>query len=360
MRQLPLRRLPTAVADGRILYHNLWLRRHGNARYKALVPRLRRLDAYLLEISEHRLVAAAQFRLLYRTRRVREAVVIRVASRRYRWFFASDPGQIPFFTGAGIVADVDDPRYTPGEIAALTRPNVCAYVVTVEATARRFEELGVEKPWHVIPQGADLSTLRDEDVQRVAAERRRDGELVIGFVGSWLLSHADRQGANPLWNVDHLLDLWDEIHARLPHARLWLIGTPSAHVTTRCRNRDDIVLIGRVPQDAVLSYVANFDVALYPRERDTGMSAMKIAEYIGARVPTVSYEYEVAHLLRETGAGVLAASERDFVDAVVQLAGDAAARAPYVEAARRAAPELDWDRLASRYEAEIFDRYLPA
>ena len=215
-------------------------------------------------------------------------------------------------------------------------------------------------PWHVIPQGADLATLREEDVRDVARRWGRDGGPVVGFVSSWLLSAGDRGGDKPVWNVDHLLDLWDEIRARAPRARLWLIGTPSPAIERRCRGRDDILLVGRVPQHAVLAHVANFDVALYPRERDTGMSAMKIAEYIGAGVPTVSYDYAVAHLVRETGAGVLAATPRDFVDAVARLVDDAEARAPYEEAARRAAPELDWSRLARRYEEEILDRYLPA
>ena len=63
--------------------------------------------------------------------------------------------------------------------------------------------------------------------------------------------------------------------------------------------------------------------------------------------------------LRETGAGVLVPTPREFVDAVVRLGEDGAAREEVAAAARRAGRELDWDVLARRYEEEILDRWLP-
>jgi glycosyltransferase involved in cell wall biosynthesis len=175
-----------------------------------------------------------------------------------------------------------------------------------------------------------------------------------------LLSAGDRGGESPLYNVDHLLDLWEEIHARESAARLWLLGGPSERVRTRCAGRNDIVVFGRLPRDRVLDHVANFDVALYPRTADQGIRAAKVAEYMGLGVPTVSYDYEVTSVLRETGAGVLVDGPREFVEAVVRLVRDRAARAALGKAARRAGRELDWDVLARRYESEILDRYLPA
>jgi glycosyltransferase involved in cell wall biosynthesis len=56
---------------------------------------------------------------------------------------------------------------------------------------------------------------------------------------------------------------------------------------------------------------------------------------------------------------VLVPTPREFVDAVVRLVDDDAARAAIADAARRAGRELDWDVLAHRYETEILDRYLP-
>ena len=104
---------------------------------------------------------------------------------------------------------------------------------------------------------------------------------------------------------------------------------------------------------------ASFDLAVYARTQDQGIQAAKVGEFIGLGVPTVSYDYEVTANLRETGAGVLVPTPREFVNALVRLAEDDAARGELSSAARRAGAALDWDVLAKRYEEEILDRWLP-
>ena len=233
-----------------------------------------------------------------------------------------------------------------------------AYVVTAERAATRYQELGVDKPWHVIPQGVSLSSVTEELVAQAAGRRGHD-EVVVGWMAAHLLTAEDRDGDDSLYNVDHLLELWNEIHARLPHARLWLVGGASDRVRKLVSGRDDIVLFGRLPREQALATAANFDLALYPRTKDQGIQAAKVGEFIGLGVPTVSYDYKVTENLRETGAGVLVPTPREFVDAVVRLGEDGAAREEVAAAARRAGRELDWDVLARRYEEEILDRWLP-
>jgi glycosyltransferase involved in cell wall biosynthesis len=359
MQRKPLRRLisgPPPTAD-RIAFTSIWFRHHNNPRYAELLPRLSRLDGYLLVLSERRVPRGVQFRALERGRPAWHPAVLGAIARRYPGLFTADNEQIRHFKGP-IVSDVDDPTFTQREVQLLSMPQLAAYVVTAERAARRFEALGVQKPWHVIPQGVSLSSLSTDGTARVR-ERRRDGEIVVGYMAAHLLSAEDRGGDSPLYNVDHLLELWDKVHAREPKARLWLIGGPSDRVRARCAGRDDIVLFGRLPRDRVLDHAANFDLALYPRTADQGIQAAKVAEYMGVGVPTVSYDFEVTSVLRDTGAGVLVGDPREFVAAVVHLAGDAAARGELAEAARRAGRELDWDVLGRRYEEQILDRYIP-
>lgn len=358
MEALPLRRLVSGPRPGaaRILFASIWFKHHNNPRYAELIPRLERLDRYLFELSERRVVRGVQFRALRYGRRAWHPILLGVASRRYRHLFTADNEQIASFRGP-VVSDVDDPFYTAREVELLNRPNVAAYVVTAERAGRRFEELGVRAPWHVIPQGVSLSSVTERGVSQVR-ELRRNGEVVVGYMAAHLLSAGDRGGESPLYNVDHLLDLWDQIHERQPHVRLWLLGGPSDRVRARCAERDDIVVFGRLPRDRVLDHVANFDLALYPRTADQGIQAAKVAEYMGLGVPTVSYDYEVTSVLHETGAGVLVGDARAFVDAVVRLAGDDDARAALADAAGNAGRALDWDVLARRYESEILDVYL--
>ncbi len=359
MQRMPLRRLvagPSPAPD-RIAFTSIWFRHHNNPRYAELLPRLTRLDGYLLVLSDRRVPRGAQFRALDRGKPAWHPAVLGALSRRYPGLFTADNEQIRHFDGP-IVSDVDDPKFTEREVALLNRPQLAAYVVTAERAARRFESLGVQKPWHVIPQGVSLSSLSTEGVARVRG-RRQNGEIVVGYMAAHLLSAGDRGGDSPLYNVDHLLDLWDEIHVREPNARLWLLGGPSDRVRARCAGRDDIALFGRLPRDRVLDHVANFDLALYPRTADQGIQAAKVAEYMGVGVPTISYDFEVTSVLHDTGAGVLVGEPREFVDAVVRLAGDESARGALAEAAGRAGRELDWDVLGRRYEEQILDRYIP-
>jgi len=120
----------------------------------------------------------------------------------------------------------------------------------------------------------------------------------------------------------------------------------------------DVRVIGRVPKKDVLSYIANFDLALYPRTLDQGVQAVKTADYLAAGVPLVSYNYEVTKHVAEQGAGVLVETPTGFVDAVVFLAENEHYRRALAKAAASAGKLLDWNKLALRYEADILERYL--
>ncbi|MDQ3161338.1 MAG: glycosyltransferase [Actinomycetota bacterium] len=340
----------------RVFFTSLWFKGHNNPRYAELVPRLARLDGYLITVSDRRVPRGLQYRAFRWSRGVRNPALFGLANRRYRTMFTADNEQLAHFAGRA-VSDVDDPTFSSREVALMRRPTLAAYVVTAERAGRRFQSLGVDKPYHVIPQGVSLSSLRD-DLVAAAVARRRSGELVVGWMSAHLLATEDRGGDSSLYNVEHLLELWDEIHARLPQSRLWLVGGASERISTRVAGRDDILLFGRLPREEALATTSVFDLALYPRTEDKGIQAAKVAEFIGLGVPTVSYDYEVTENLRETGAGVLVGTPREFVEAVVRLALDEPARAELAAAAKRAGAELDWDVLARRYE-ELLDLYLP-
>jgi glycosyltransferase involved in cell wall biosynthesis len=358
-KRLPLRTLVRGPArPDRILYHGLWFKGHNNPRYAELLPRLERLDPVAILCSGRRAPRALQYRTLRAIRPLRHAVLLRAASRGYRYLLTGENEQIAYFRGR-IVSDVDDPVFTPREVELLNRPSVAAYVVTAASAAHRFESLGVSKPWHVVPQGVALRSLSDGARADVAHRLRRDGELVVGYMAAFLRSRNDVGGDNALYNVDHLLELWPEIAARVPQARLWLLGEASGRVRDLVAARGDVLLLGAVPKERVLAYAANFDVALYPRSEDQGIRAAKVAEYMGAGAPIVCYDYEVTRDVAEAHAGILVSSPREFVDAVVSLAADRARRSELAAASAAAGAKLDWDVLARRYADEILDRYLP-
>jgi glycosyltransferase involved in cell wall biosynthesis len=336
---------------------SIWFRGHNNPRYAELLPRLDRLDACLLRLPDGRIPRGVGFRAFTATKPLLLRAVLGRAVARYENLLALDFDQLPHWRGA-VVMDADDPSFSAREVRQLRSPSVRAYVVTAEHAARRYESLGVDKPWVVIPQGVNLSAATAQ-LRAEAAARKAPGDVVLGWMAAHLLTGGDRDADNPLYNVDHLLDLWEEIHARVPRARLWLVGGPSERLRARLAGREDVVLLGRLPRERALATAAAFDVAPYARTADQGIRAAKVSEFIGLGVPTVSYDYEVTANLRETGAGVLVPDARSFVDAVVTLLEDGAARSELAAAATRAGRTLDWDVLARRYAEEVLDRYLP-
>jgi glycosyltransferase involved in cell wall biosynthesis len=355
---LPLRRLfiGPPPPPGRVLFTEVWSRGHNNQRYVNLLPRLTRVDRLHFHVSDRRVVRGVQFRALRATARVRHRAVLSTAWRRgYRSLLVSDLEQISYFPGP-VVADCDDPCFDASCVELLMRPNLRALVVVDEVVARRYREVGVRKPCYVIPHGVAASSIDPTAVAAIRRRYRRDDEIVVGYMASWLYS-ANDPGDHPTNNIDHLLELWDEIHAALPSARLWLLGQSSNGVRRRCERRDDILLFGRVPHDQVLSYVSNFDIALYPRTVDYGFQASKIVEYMGCGVPTVSYDYKVTVDLRASGGGLLVRTPREFVEAVTSLAADKSLRDRMGRAASAAGAARDFDVLASRY-SEMLDRHL--
>ena len=360
MREIPLRSLvggprPEPV---RIALLSIWFHGHNNPRYAELLPRLERLDACLLRLPESRVARGIGFRAFTATKPLLLRTALPRAGRRYANLFALDFDQLAHWPG-GAVMDADDPSFAEREVALLNSPALRAYVVTAESAARRYESLGVDKPWVVIPQGVNLRAATPE-LRREAAGRKQPGEAVLGWMAAHLLTEGDRDEANALYNVDHLLELWEQIRERAPHARLWLVGEPSERLRSRVAARDDIVLFGRLPRAQALATAACFDVAPYARTEDEGVRAAKVSELIGLGVPTVSYDYQVTANLRETGAGVLVPDARAFVETTARLLTDDAARAGLADAAERAGRELDWDVLARRFETDVLDAYLPA
>jgi glycosyltransferase involved in cell wall biosynthesis len=359
VREISLRRFvagPPAAPD-RVGLLSIWFHHHNNPRYAELLPRLGRLDACLLRLSRGRIPRGLQYRAYRATRPLFYRAALDRGRARYLNLLTLDFEQLAAWRGAAVM-DADDPFFRPREVELLNRPALQAYVVTAERAARRYESLGVSKPWVVIPQGISMTTATPELVAE-AGSRKRPGERVVGWMAAHLLTAGDRGAEGPLYNVDHLLDLWEEVHARAPQARLWLVGGATDRLRRRLGDRDDVVLFGRLPRDRALATASHFDVAVYARTQDTGVQAAKVAEFMGLGVPTVSYDYEVTEHLRETGAGLLVPDAREFVDAVVRFVTDENARAPVAEAARRAGEALDWDVLARRFEEEVLDRYLP-
>ena len=362
MRRRPVRSLvrDSVPVEGHIAYYNLWFRGHNNRRTAELLPRLSRVDPYLYLCPVRQPLRGVAYRSWRASRSRSDPLILSSLARRYRQLFSTDVNQIAYFDG-DVVVDLDDPRYTEREYELLSRPGVRAFVVTGPRAAELYRQAGVTTPSEIVPQGVNLAGLVPEYVEAVAAAQRRSGTLVAGYVSSWLLTAGDRHGDRPTANVDHLLELWDEVGTAVPEAELWLLGEASRAVRELCAKRPSIRLFGRVPPGLVLAHVANFDVALYPRTADhgPGIRALKVTEYVAAGAPTVAYDFEATALVRESEAGVLVGDPHEFVAATISLLRDPERRAELAARGRAHGALFSWDVLGAHYES-LLDRYLPA
>ena len=173
MKEVGLRELALGrPSPTRIALLSIWFHGHNNPRYAELLPRLERLDACLLRLPDSRVPRGLGFRAFVATKPLLHAAVFAAASRRYENLLTLDFDQLARWPNAAVM-DADDPLFTPREVELLQRPALRGYVVTAEHAARRYESLGVGKPWVVIPQGVNLSAATPALRERAAASQAR-------------------------------------------------------------------------------------------------------------------------------------------------------------------------------------------
>lgn len=339
---------------GRAFFHNLWFRTHNNQRMAALLPRLDFVDALLVRLPSRRIPRGIAFRLLHRTRAVRYTIVLRLAGARYPVLFTNGAEQARYFSGP-VVVDMDDPLFNEKEVRLLNLPNVACCVVTNEQAAARYREMGVRTRIVVIPQGIDLSGFDPERARQLGTQlKNHPDEVIAEFHAAYLLSSGDRGSSNPLYNVDFLLNVWDHIRETVPNARLWLIGQPGPLLQKRVAGREDIRLLGYIPQSDLPNVLANVDVGLYPRRLSHVQRAVKVAEWLALGIPVVGFDLPVLGDVRISGGGILVQSEQEFIEATIRLLKDESLRRELGERAKAFGATLNWDYLAQRYTEEAF------
>lgn len=343
-------------AESRIFHTNLRFAGLNNARYTDLLPRLRRVDDLALTCSARRYVRAVQFRVLNATMRVHGRQLFRMASRSYRHGFVTNITHVPL-APFPIVVDMDDPVFTGDEVDLLSSAHVAAVVVTNDRAAERYRDLGLRAPVRVIGQGIDLASMAHDAVAGIL-QRKRPGELTVGYVAAWHLAGRDR-GGGAVYDVEHLVDeLWPAVRAECPRARLWLVGGIGDGLRRKAGRMPDVELVGPVPQSRVPAYMSVFDAAVYPRRIQHDRASVKVAQYIGAGVPVVGYRATPTEPIGRSGAGILVESPGEFVAALTRVLGDAGLRRRLSANARAASAEVDWDQLGERYN-DLLDEFLP-
>ena len=311
----------------RIFFTALWFRGHNNPRYAELLPRLSRLDRYLLDLL--RPSGSPRARVPSATADPRRPRIPRCSARRRAGTTTSSrptTSRSAHFPGRSCPTSTTR-CYTPREVELLQpaerrrlRRHGRARGAALRGPRRR-EALARD------PAGREPRAPCQQAVAEIARANRRDGEVVVGYMAASPPDRRRPRRREPALQrrpPARALGRDPRAACRTPGCGWSAERAPRARAPRGSRRHRALRAAAARPQ--ALAHVANFDLALYPRTTDQGIQAAKVAEYMGLGVPTISYDYEVTEVLRETGAGVLVATPREFVDAVGRLALDPGAR----------------------------------
>jgi glycosyltransferase involved in cell wall biosynthesis len=137
-----------------------------------------------------------------------------------------------------------------------------ALVCVSEAERRRGEEHGIRASWRVVPSGVDLKAWLE-----ASNEDRRVARARLGFPEGPLAACIGR--LNHAKGQDVLLAAWRDVKARVPEARLALVGDGPAEGALRRLAGADVEFAGE--RDDVADWLAAADVVVVP-SRWEGMS----------------------------------------------------------------------------------------
>jgi glycosyltransferase involved in cell wall biosynthesis len=220
-----------------------------------------------------------------------------------------------------------------------------ALVCVSEGERERGEAEGIRARYRVIPNGVDLEAFGEAGPEEQKAARARLG-LVDGPVAVCIARLCRQKGQ------DVLVEAWPNVRARVPEARLVLVGGGPATARLRAAASPGVELVG--PRDDVADWLAAADVVVAP-SRWEGMSLALLEAMASGRSVVATDVPGVREALgHDAGAVVAPGAVAELADAVAaRLLDPALAEAEGAAGRMRAEQHHDLrtthDRVADLY-----------
>jgi glycosyltransferase involved in cell wall biosynthesis len=343
---------------------------HNNIRYTSFLPRFKSVEPIyqfrpqiglrgrLIKIYEQSILGR------YWTFRIKDLYRLRLMGKQYKTLFCTGHlGQIRYFPGSVIVDD-DDPLFNNDRMTLLNDPKVYLVVTSTELLRDKLVANGLNKPCHVIPSGVDFSQLDPLRIQHLAQQCGKEPDnIIVGYAIPEILTDQDtrviRSSGGKLRSASFLFEVMEKVWKVLPTIKLWLIGNPSSSTMAWVSSHPQAQLFGYIPHHDLLNYIANFDIAVYPRPIDFGgRHSIKLLEFMACGCPIVSTSVSESFLVTDAKSGLLADDINCFADRIIRLAQQPDLRHTLGRNGREFAKNYDWNVLANRYESEVFLPYL--
>ena len=216
------------------------------------------------------------------------------------------------------------------EVAMIRRASV-TFVVN-ERERRLIEERAPDLPVQVLPNGIDVPSFRP--VSGPAANAS------VVFCG--VLDYPPNEQAAE-WLAQ---DIWPRVLARVPEARLTLVGAnPTERIRRLAADHPSITVTGRVPDTR--PYLWNGAVSVAPLRTARGIQN-KVLEALAAKLPVVTTSAVYSGLPDSVRAGCLVAdSAEESANALVRLL-QASPEQRRALSERAGLEQLSWDRQFAR------------
>lgn len=223
----------------------------------------------------------------------------------------------------------------------------CAMIVCVSEGEREAgEQAGIHGRFTVVPNGVDLAKLTeatDED-RRMARARLGvpDGPLAV------CIGRLSRQKGQ-----DVLLSAWPEVVAKVPDARLVLVGDGPERQSLAAQQVERVELVGH--RHDVPEWLAAADVIALPSRWEGMSEAMLQAMARGRSIVATDVPGAREALRNDAGAVVPVEDEAALADALVERLSDRSLAAAEGAAGRAAAVErYDVERMGEQI-AQLYD-----